>query len=267
MDFIKKIKDEFTTTTSSSSSGSHTQDWYITIVRGEGIKDEGLFSRSDPYLKIEFGGKHFKTRTIKNERSPVWNETFHFQLKPDQAKDIVLTLMDDDIGFDDHMGRATISKVDLPEYSEQEKYLEIPIKKNDQITGLVHIRAKLVDNSMQQQQQQLQQQQQQPQLLQQQQQPQQQPQRQQINQSSFQSPNIPYQQQQTSQLSSGFQQQPMSYDGMYTQPQQFQGQSSQQYSSSQFQQDYNTSQTQHHQHHQHQSNVQPRSNDNYYGKQ
>jgi len=256
MDFIKKIKDEF----SSSSSGGQTQDWYITVVRGEGIKDDDFLSRSDPYLKVEFGGKHFRTRTMKNERSPAWNETFHFQLKSNQAQDIVLTLMDDDIGFDDHLGRGIISKGDLPSYSNQEKALEVPIKKNDQITGLIHLRAKLVDNSMQQQQQ--------------------------SNvstfqtlpsqQQSYQSSNLPNQQ--TSQFSSGYQQQPMSYGGLNTQPQQYQSQpyqgqqyqgqpyqgqqqaqSSQQYSSSQFQQDPNTNQQQHH--HQHQSN------DNYYGRQ
>jgi len=80
MDFLKKIKDEFTSS-SSSSSGSNTQDWYITAISGDGIKDEDFFSRSDPYLKIQFGGKHFRTRTCKNDRSPAWNETFHFSNK------------------------------------------------------------------------------------------------------------------------------------------------------------------------------------------
>jgi len=242
MDFIKKMKDEFTTSTSSSG---HSQDWYVTVVRAEGIKDESFFSRSDPYIKVEFGGKNFRTRALENDRSPDWNQTFHFQLKSDQAQDITLTLMDDDFGFDDHMGRAILSNANLPHYSNEEKFIEVPIKKNDQVTGVIHLRVKLIDNNMQQQQQ--------------------------SNQSTFQSSNIPYQQQQSSQLSSGYQQQqPMS---SYTQPQQFPsqqlpGQGSQQYPSGQFQQGYSTNQPQHHQHqHQQQSNFQQRSNDNYYGKQ
>jgi len=253
MNLLEKIKDEFTS--SGSSSGQH-QDWYITIVRGEGIKDEHFYARSDPYLKVEFGGKHFKTRTIKHERSPDWNETFHFQVKPAQAQDIVLTLMDDDIGWDDRMGRATVSKGDLPDISNQEKRFEVPIYRNGQVSGLIHLRVKLIDNNMQQQQQ--------------------------SSQSSYQSTNIPYQQQSgnlpyqqqqqqpSSQSSSGYQQQqPMSYDGLYTQPQpqpQQQGQSQpyqdpnlQQYPSGQFQQG-SSQQGQ-------QSNFQQRSNDNYYGQQ
>jgi len=245
MNLLEKIKDEFT----SSGSSSGQQNWYITIVRGEGIKDEHFYARSDPYLKVEFGGKHFKTRTIKHERSPDWNETFHFQVKPEQAKDIVLTLMDDDIGWDDRMGRATISKGDLPEYSNQEKRFEATIYRNGQISGLIHLRVKLIDNNMQQQQQQSQS-------------------SQSTNipsQQSYQSGNLPYQQQPSSQSSGYQQQQPMSYDGLSTQPQP-QGQSQpyqdpnlQQYSSGQFQQGSSQQKQQ--------SNFQPRSNDNYYGQQ
>jgi len=244
MNLLEKIKEEFTGSSSSSSSSGRLQDWYVTVVRGEGIKDEHFYNRSDPYLKVEFGGKHVKTRTIKQERSPAWNETFHFQLKPDQAGDIVLTLMDDDFGFDDHVGKAVVSKVDLPQYGNQEKTIEAPIYKNNQISGLIYLRVKLVDNSMQQQQQ---------------------------SNQSFQSSNIPYQssnfpqQQTSSQFSSGYQQQPRSYD-LNTQQQQYQnqpfqdqqGQNTQQYPGGQFQQ-----QQQHHHH----DNVEQRSNDNYYGKQ
>jgi len=263
MDFINKIKDEFTHSSSSSGSGSE-QDWYITVVRGEGIKDDGFFTRSDPYLKVEFAGKNFRTHALKSERSPDWNETFHFQVKRNQGQDIILTLMDDELGFDGHMGRAVISQEDLPRLSNDEKHFQVPIKKNDQITGLIHLRVKLIDNNVQQQQQS-------------------------SNVSSFQSTNLPYQQesrlsgnfpnQTSAQVSSGYQQQPMSYDGLSTQPQyqgqQLQGQSSQQYPGTQFQQG-STNPLHHHHHHdqqqqqsdfQQQSNFQQRSNDNYYGKQ
>jgi len=231
MNFFEKIKDNLTNT-SSSSSGS--QDWYITVVRGEGIKDEHFYARSDPYLKIEFGGKNVKTRPVKHDRSPDWNETFHFQLKSEHAQTINLTLMDDKFGFDDAIGKATISRGDLPAFSEEEKRLEIPIFKNGQITGLIHLRVKLVDQNMQQQF---------------------------SNQSSAQTSNLPNQQQQQmpSQVSSGYQQQqPMSYDGLSTQPlSQGQGQNTQLPTNpvGQIQQDYN------------QNQQQPRSNDNYYGQQ
>jgi len=111
----------------------------------------------------------------------------------------------------------------------------------------------------------------------------QQQQQQASNVSSFQSTNLPYQQesrlsgnlpnQTSTQVSSGYQQQPLSYDGLNTKPQ-FQGQSSQQYPGDQFQQG-STNPPHHHHHHdqqqqpdfQQQSNFQQRSNDNYYGKQ
>jgi len=105
----------------SKGSSSTTQNWYITAERAEGVKDVDIFSKSDPYLKIEFGGKHFKTKTIKNNLSPYWNETFHFAVSPQHAGDIHLTLMDAEMLLDDHIGKAVVSRADLPAYPGEEK--------------------------------------------------------------------------------------------------------------------------------------------------
>jgi len=247
MNFFEKIKENLT---SSSSSAGQAQDWYVTVVRGEGIKDEHFYARSDPYLKIEFGGKNVKTRAVKHDRSPDWNETFHFQLKSEHAQSINLTLMDDKLGFDDAIGKASISRGDLPAFSEEEKRLEIPIFKNGQISGLIHLRVKLVDTNM----------------------PQQQQQQQQANQSSLQTGNIPNQQQSFQSSNLPYQQQQqqpsMSYDGLYTQPQN-QGQNTQYPTNpvGQFQSDLDRSQQQNNMGQQQQQQPQPRSNDNYYGQQ
>jgi Ca2+-dependent lipid-binding protein len=118
MNFLKQLKN---IATDSSSSSGVVQNWYITAERAEGLKDKDFMSKSDPYLKIEFGGKSFRTRTIKNDRSPSWNETFHVKLNSAHAKDIHLSLKDDDIGLDDTIGIATISRAELPTYPGEEK--------------------------------------------------------------------------------------------------------------------------------------------------
>jgi len=121
-----------------------TEQWYITAERGEGIKDERLLTRSDPYLKIEFGGKNVQTHPVKNDHSPNWNETFHFTLTDAHAQDIKIRLMDDKFGPDEAIGNATISREDLPSFSGDEKYLQVPIYHNQQITGVVHLRVKQI---------------------------------------------------------------------------------------------------------------------------
>jgi len=123
------------------SSGS-SQNWYITAERAEGIHSKDTFSKSDAYLTIEFGGKKVRTRSIKNDLSPSWNETFNFKIPSNSAKDILLTLTDDDFGFDDSIGKATVSKSDLPIQPGEEKCLKIPVYKKEKVNGVVHIRVK-----------------------------------------------------------------------------------------------------------------------------
>jgi len=138
MNLLNKIKNMG----DSHESSGVSQDWYIVAEGARGISDEDTISKSDPYLKIEFGGNEVKTRSVKNDRSPSWNETFHFKLNSGQLKDIHIRLMDDDIGFDDSLGTATISKAELPTMSGEEKLLKVPVFKNDQITAMVNLRVR-----------------------------------------------------------------------------------------------------------------------------
>jgi hypothetical protein len=120
-------------------------DWYITADGADGVNDDDSLSKSDAYLKISFGGKDVRTRAIKNDRSPKWNETFHFKLTPEHINNIHLKLMDDDFGIDDSLGTATISKGDLPIHSGEEKLFKIPMFRKEQASGVVCLRVKRVD--------------------------------------------------------------------------------------------------------------------------
>jgi len=119
MNLLKNLKNLASDATNASSSIK--EHWYITAQGAEGLQDKDQFSKTDPYLKVSFGGKNVQTRTINNDRSPQWNETFHFEVNSNSSKDISLTLMDDDVGFDDKLGKATVSQGDLPIYSGEEK--------------------------------------------------------------------------------------------------------------------------------------------------
>jgi len=133
-----------TTRGSYGSYGSSLENWYITVERAEGIKDKDRWSKSDPYVIIEFGGKRVRTRTIKNDRTPYWNETFNFKLSSSNNKDINLKLYDEDFGPDDIIGTAIVSQADLPDISGQDKYIQVAVRRKEQITGIVHLRVKKV---------------------------------------------------------------------------------------------------------------------------
>jgi len=148
MNFLKETVKNYVSGTFGSTSGSsgdnELETWYITAVCAEGIKDKDIFSKSDPYLKIHFGGKTVKTKTINNDRTPQWNETFSYKIRSGHAKDMQLTLMDSDVGLDDKIGTATVSVAELPTFSGEEKYLKVPVFHKQQITGIVHLRVKKI---------------------------------------------------------------------------------------------------------------------------
>ena len=75
-----------------------------------------MFGKSDPYVNVcEFngnvyggnkdGGRRGRTKTIQNNLSPVWGETFPFIIGR-EVNEFVMKIFDDDIGRDDLMGKV-----------------------------------------------------------------------------------------------------------------------------------------------------------------
>jgi len=133
---------------SSGSSYGGSELWYITVERAEGLKDMERFSKSDPYVKLSFAGKTHKTKVIKNDRSPTWNETFEYNVRAGTQHTIQVKLLDSDVGLDDTIGEATVGGIELPDYSGQEKTIKVIVQRKDQITGVLYLRVKRVNPNM-----------------------------------------------------------------------------------------------------------------------
>ncbi|KAI9224783.1 C2 domain-containing protein [Blastocladiella britannica] len=87
-------------------------------VYGGTVPDRDMFSKSDPYVIIKCGRFHSKrTKTIKNNNNPVWNETHSIDTKGflgGEGSDIVIELWDHDyLTRDDFLGSITIPLEDL----------------------------------------------------------------------------------------------------------------------------------------------------------
>jgi len=133
---------------SSGSSSGGNELWYITVERAEGLKDMERFSKSDPYVKLSFAGKTHKTKVIKNDRSPTWNETFEYNVRAGTQHTIQVKLLDSDVGLDDTIGEATVGGIELPDYSGQEKTIKVNVQRKGQITGVLYLRVKRVNPNM-----------------------------------------------------------------------------------------------------------------------
>ncbi|KAK3518986.1 hypothetical protein QTP70_016199 [Hemibagrus guttatus] len=69
--------------------------------------------KSDPYVKIRVGGSTFKTRVIKENLNPVWNELYEVILTALPGQEVQFDLYDKDVDQDDFLGRFKLSLSDL----------------------------------------------------------------------------------------------------------------------------------------------------------
>jgi len=91
-------------------------------------------SLTDAYVQVDYGGKKHKTKTVKDNLNPTWEETFTFPFSG--AQDVVFKVYDDDPLLDDFIGQCMLSF----SQATQEDWLPLSNKKG-QPAGhlLVHV--------------------------------------------------------------------------------------------------------------------------------
>uniref|UniRef100_A0A8C5HET3 Extended synaptotagmin-1-like n=1 Tax=Gouania willdenowi TaxID=441366 RepID=A0A8C5HET3_GOUWI len=62
--------------------------------------------KSDPYAKISVDGLGFKSKVIKEDLNPVWNEMYEVVLRPQAGQEVQVELFDKDMDQDDFLGRG-----------------------------------------------------------------------------------------------------------------------------------------------------------------
>ena len=92
----------------------------VTMVVLEVIRARNLLAKdsngfSDPYAVIRMGNQKVKTRIIKKNLDPVWDEEFVLSVSRVESETIEISLWDWDFGpgNDDFLGQLTIPLVDV----------------------------------------------------------------------------------------------------------------------------------------------------------
>ncbi|XP_027563158.1 extended synaptotagmin-1-like, partial [Neopelma chrysocephalum] len=61
--------------------------------------------RSDPYAKVRVAGRVFRSRVIKEDLNPRWNEVYEVIVDNVPGQDVEFDLFDKDVDKDDFLGR------------------------------------------------------------------------------------------------------------------------------------------------------------------
>ncbi|XP_066527383.1 extended synaptotagmin-1 [Hoplias malabaricus] len=91
--------------------------------------------KSDPYVKIRVGGMAYKSRVIKENLNPVWNELYEVILTMLPGQEVQFDLFDKDMDQDDFLGRFKLSLADLISAQNTDQWYNL----NDVKTGQVHL--------------------------------------------------------------------------------------------------------------------------------
>mmetsp|Transcript_46700 Transcript_46700/g.98122 ORF Transcript_46700/g.98122 Transcript_46700/m.98122 type:complete len:132 (+) Transcript_46700:177-572(+) len=111
----------------------------IFLDRIENLADEDHIGKSDPYVKFELEqdnlfldkdfGEMVSTKK-KDEQNPVYGEEFHFNIPELKNMELTIKVMDDDVGFDEKLGKC---KIKLEDMDLSEEPMEVKKKVDNNI--------------------------------------------------------------------------------------------------------------------------------------
>eukprot|EP00760_Papus_ankaliazontas_P015566 PhM_4_TR16592/c0_g1_i1/m.2627 len=103
----------------------------VTVLGCRDLEDKDTFGKSDPYVVLHCGGKKFKTKVIKNNLNPNFNEQFTFFVADPNTEQVKFEVYDSDTFSDDLIGWYTLSLAGLERGKKSEGWylLQKPAKK------------------------------------------------------------------------------------------------------------------------------------------
>ncbi|NIG58556.1 extended synaptotagmin-1 [Pontoporia blainvillei] len=65
--------------------------------------------KSDPYVKLKLGGRSFRSRVVREDLNPRWNEVFEMIVTSIPGQELEVEVFDKDLDKDDFLGRCKVS--------------------------------------------------------------------------------------------------------------------------------------------------------------
>ncbi|KAI3388248.1 hypothetical protein SNEBB_008442 [Seison nebaliae] len=111
----------------------------IEVVEAKELRkqDIGFGAKSDPYVKIRFGNKYFRTHTQKRTLSPVWNSIYEAIIQDENGARLELNMYDKDADEDDALGDVSLSVKTLKDQGVFDSW--IPLENT--LTGMLHLKS------------------------------------------------------------------------------------------------------------------------------
>lgn len=92
--------------------------------------------KSDPYAILRVGNRHFKSKTIKENLNPKWNEVYEFVVHEAPGQELEVELFDEDADNDDPLGTYNLDFGEVKKEVEMDQWFPLQGVQN----GEVHLK-------------------------------------------------------------------------------------------------------------------------------
>ncbi|XP_041929455.1 extended synaptotagmin-3 [Alosa sapidissima] len=91
--------------------------------------------KSDPYAILRVGNAQYKSKTIKENLNPHWDETYEFVVHEAPGQELEMELFDEDPDKDDKLGRFNLDCGEVKRKKQMDEWFKLQSAK----TGMVHL--------------------------------------------------------------------------------------------------------------------------------
>ncbi|XP_042351179.1 extended synaptotagmin-3 [Plectropomus leopardus] len=92
--------------------------------------------KSDPYATLRVGNRHFKSKTIKENLHPRWNEVYEFVVHEAPGQELEVEVFDEDTDKDDQLGSFNLDFGEVKKEVEMDKWFPLEAVQS----GEVHLK-------------------------------------------------------------------------------------------------------------------------------
>ncbi|KAL9276338.1 hypothetical protein ACSQ67_026116 [Phaseolus vulgaris] len=96
----------------------------VRVIESKNLPPTDPNGLSNPYVRLQLGKQRFRTKVIKKNLNPKWNEEFSFRVH-DLNEELVLSVMEEDKFFnDDFVGRDQVPLYCLVFFATQKQEVQ-----------------------------------------------------------------------------------------------------------------------------------------------
>ncbi|XP_042388776.1 extended synaptotagmin-1-like isoform X2 [Zingiber officinale] len=111
----------------------------VTVLEGRNLATKDKSGKCDPYVKLQYGKASYRTKTIPNNASPVWNHEFNFDEIGSSSEYLEIRCYNTNIFGDENIGSARVNMEGISEGSSRDDWIPLERVNSGEVKLLIEV--------------------------------------------------------------------------------------------------------------------------------